>query len=52
MGAVADPAQADLLTRGRLTEELQPPGVEGVLGELAKAPRHAARVEESSKQPK
>jgi hypothetical protein len=38
MGAVADPEHADLLVRGRLTEELEPPGVEGVLGELAKAP--------------
>jgi hypothetical protein len=37
-GAVADPAQANRLVQGRLTDELQPPGIEGVLGELAKAP--------------
>jgi hypothetical protein len=37
-GAVADPAHANRLARGQLTDELQPPGIEGVLGELAKAP--------------
>jgi hypothetical protein len=37
-GAVADPAHADRFGRGQLTDELQPPGIEGVLGELAKAP--------------
>jgi hypothetical protein len=52
MGAVGDPALADLLTRGRLTEELQPPGVEGVLGELAKAPpprRTSGREQQAAK---
>jgi hypothetical protein len=37
-GAVADPAHANRLAHGQLTDELQPPGIEGVLGELAKAP--------------
>jgi len=45
-GAVADPAHANRFSRGRLTDELEPPGLEGVLGRLAKAPsrpRAAAR---------
>jgi hypothetical protein len=37
-GAVADSAHANRLAHGQLTEELQPPGIEGILGELAKAP--------------
>jgi hypothetical protein len=53
MGAVADRAHADLLARGRLTEELEPPGVEGVLSELAKAPppprRKEAREQQAAK---
>lgn len=36
-GAVADPVKASLLARGCLADELRPPDVEGVLGELAKA---------------
>jgi hypothetical protein len=43
-GAVADPAQADRLARGRLTDELQPPGIEGVLDALAKAPPSRPRA--------
>jgi hypothetical protein len=43
-GAVADPAQAERLARGRLTDELQPPGIEGVLDALAKAPPSRPRA--------
>jgi len=38
LGAAADPRNAKRLERGRLDEELEPPGIESALGAIGKAP--------------
>ena len=38
LGAAADTKSAELLKRGRLTQELEPPGFEAALGALGAGP--------------
>jgi hypothetical protein len=47
LGAAADPQHAKLLERGRLVEEVEPPGIESALGALGN-PRPVRRRERSA----
>jgi hypothetical protein len=48
-GAAADPVGAKLLVKGRLMEELRPPGIEGALGNVAKPPTSSGRKAENER---